>query len=209
MKVNRAMTSRYFSDLDKFAEADVVIVGAGSAGLSCAWELSRIAPDVKVGVGEKVLVLAPACANQPMLVSVCFPGTVMSCARHPSLRNRMHSCTKVMHKCWLACDSRGASAFAVATCLCCCAIPLLTSARNSTGRWPHSALAEMIPAKLDHVSTCARMSRGCPLVLVLLPGVLVLCLGRSMLRKTLKSNTLASTLVLHTRWQQVSALRSF
>jgi hypothetical protein len=29
------------------ADTDVVIVGAGSAGLTCAWELSRIAPDVK------------------------------------------------------------------------------------------------------------------------------------------------------------------
>lgn len=51
-QVNRAMTSRYFNDLDRFAESDVVIVGAGSAGLCCAWELSRIAPDLKVAVIE-------------------------------------------------------------------------------------------------------------------------------------------------------------
>lgn len=42
------MTSRYFKDLDHFAEADVIIVGAGSAGLTCAYELSKIAPDRKV-----------------------------------------------------------------------------------------------------------------------------------------------------------------
>ena len=41
------MTSRYFKDLNDFAECDVVVVGAGSAGLSCAYELSKH-PDVKV-----------------------------------------------------------------------------------------------------------------------------------------------------------------
>ena len=40
------MTSRYFKDLDEFAECDVVIVGAGSAGLSCAYELSKH-PEIK------------------------------------------------------------------------------------------------------------------------------------------------------------------
>lgn len=42
------MTSRYFKDLSEYAECDVIIVGAGSAGLSCAYELSKH-PDVKVG----------------------------------------------------------------------------------------------------------------------------------------------------------------
>jgi thiamine thiazole synthase len=51
--VSRAMTSRYFKDLDTYAEADVVIVGAGSAGLSCAYELSKIAPDVKIAIIEQ------------------------------------------------------------------------------------------------------------------------------------------------------------
>ena len=46
-QVSRAMTSRYFKDLDEFAECDVVIVGAGSAGLSCAYELSKH-PEIKV-----------------------------------------------------------------------------------------------------------------------------------------------------------------
>lgn len=41
------MTSRYFKDLHDYAECDVVIVGAGSAGLSCAYELSKH-PEVKV-----------------------------------------------------------------------------------------------------------------------------------------------------------------
>jgi ribulose 1,5-bisphosphate synthetase/thiazole synthase len=30
------------------SESDVVIMGAGSAGLACAYELSQIAPDAKV-----------------------------------------------------------------------------------------------------------------------------------------------------------------
>ena len=46
-QVSRAMTSRYFKDLNEYAECDVIIVGAGSAGLSCAYELSKH-PDVKV-----------------------------------------------------------------------------------------------------------------------------------------------------------------
>lgn len=47
LQVSRAMTSRYFKDLNEYAECDVIIVGAGSAGLSCAYELSKH-PDVKV-----------------------------------------------------------------------------------------------------------------------------------------------------------------
>jgi len=51
-QVSRAMTSRYFKDLDEYAECDVIIVGAGSAGLSCAYELSKH-PDVKVAIIEQ------------------------------------------------------------------------------------------------------------------------------------------------------------
>lgn len=51
-QVSRAMTSRYFKDLNEFAECDVIVVGAGSAGLSCAYELSKH-PDVKVAVIEQ------------------------------------------------------------------------------------------------------------------------------------------------------------
>lgn len=50
--VAREMASRYFKDLDKYAETDVVIVGAGSAGLSCAYELSKD-PDVQVALIEQ------------------------------------------------------------------------------------------------------------------------------------------------------------
>lgn len=50
--VSRAMTSRYFKDLWDFAEADVVIVGAGSSGLSCAYELTK-RPDIKVAIIEQ------------------------------------------------------------------------------------------------------------------------------------------------------------
>ena len=55
------MTRRYFKDLDEYAEADVIIVGAGSAGLSCAYELSKH-PHVKVSLfacqAEACVVLA-------------------------------------------------------------------------------------------------------------------------------------------------------
>jgi hypothetical protein len=43
-QVSRAMTKRYFSDLDSYAESDVVIIGAGSAGLACAYEISKVRP---------------------------------------------------------------------------------------------------------------------------------------------------------------------
>eukprot|EP00775_Hariotina_reticulata_P006672 gene6672-6896_t len=51
--VSRAMTKRYFQDLDNYAESDIVIIGAGSAGLSCAYELSKIAPDVRIAIIEQ------------------------------------------------------------------------------------------------------------------------------------------------------------
>jgi len=50
--VSREMTSRYFQDLSKYASADVIIVGAGSAGLSCAYELSKD-PNLKVALIEQ------------------------------------------------------------------------------------------------------------------------------------------------------------
>ncbi|PNH07878.1 Thiamine thiazole synthase, chloroplastic [Tetrabaena socialis] len=51
--VSRAMSRRYFQDLDSFAESDVVIVGAGSAGLACAYELGKLAPHLKVALMEQ------------------------------------------------------------------------------------------------------------------------------------------------------------
>lgn len=50
--VSRAMTSRYFKDLDKYAESDVVIIGAGSCGLSAAWVLASARPDLKIAIIE-------------------------------------------------------------------------------------------------------------------------------------------------------------
>jgi len=50
--INRAMTSRYFQDMDKYAESDVVIVGAGSCGLSCAYCLAKARPELKIAIIE-------------------------------------------------------------------------------------------------------------------------------------------------------------
>jgi cysteine-dependent adenosine diphosphate thiazole synthase len=47
------MTKRYFADLDHYAESDIVIIGAGSAGLACAYEISKVAPDVSVALIEQ------------------------------------------------------------------------------------------------------------------------------------------------------------
>ena len=51
-QVSRAMTRRYFEDLDKFAESDIVIVGAGSCGLSTAYMLGKARPDLKIAIIE-------------------------------------------------------------------------------------------------------------------------------------------------------------
>merc|ERR1711959_345624 len=51
-EVSREMTTRYFKDLYKYADADVIIVGSGSAGLACAYELSKH-PDVSVALIEQ------------------------------------------------------------------------------------------------------------------------------------------------------------
>lgn len=51
-QVSRAMTRRYFNDLDKYAESDIVIVGAGSCGLSTAYMLAKARPDLKIAIIE-------------------------------------------------------------------------------------------------------------------------------------------------------------
>lgn len=50
--VSRAMTSRYFKDLDQYAESDVVIIGAGSCGLSTAYILAKARPDISIAIIE-------------------------------------------------------------------------------------------------------------------------------------------------------------
>ncbi|KAJ1309324.1 hypothetical protein OPQ81_004985 [Rhizoctonia solani] len=51
-QVSRAMTKRYFEDMYDRAVSDVVIVGAGSAGLSCAYHLAKNAPHLKITILE-------------------------------------------------------------------------------------------------------------------------------------------------------------
>ncbi|QPG74623.1 Thiamine thiazole synthase [Brettanomyces nanus] len=60
-EVSRAMTSRYFKDLDKYAESDIVIVGAGSAGLSCAYVLATARPDLKIAIIEANVAVGGGC----------------------------------------------------------------------------------------------------------------------------------------------------
>ncbi|KAH7163399.1 Thi4 family-domain-containing protein [Dactylonectria estremocensis] len=51
-QVSRAMTRRYFQDLDQYAESDIVIIGAGSCGLSTAYVLGKKRPDLKIAIIE-------------------------------------------------------------------------------------------------------------------------------------------------------------
>ncbi|XP_031265061.1 thiamine thiazole synthase, chloroplastic [Pistacia vera] len=50
--VSREMTRRYMTDMITYADTDVVVVGAGSAGLSCAYELSKN-PNIQVAIIEQ------------------------------------------------------------------------------------------------------------------------------------------------------------
>lgn len=51
-QIARVMARRYFDDLDKYAESDIVIVGAGSCGLSAAYTLAKARPDLKIAIIE-------------------------------------------------------------------------------------------------------------------------------------------------------------
>ncbi|KAG9145562.1 hypothetical protein Leryth_024422 [Lithospermum erythrorhizon] len=50
--VSREMTRRYMTDMVTYADTDVVVVGAGAAGLSCAYELSKN-PNINVAIIEQ------------------------------------------------------------------------------------------------------------------------------------------------------------
>jgi thiamine thiazole synthase len=51
-QVSRAMIKRYFDMMYERAVSDVVIVGAGSAGLSCAFHLAKNRPELKITIIE-------------------------------------------------------------------------------------------------------------------------------------------------------------
>ncbi|KAG0672061.1 thiamine metabolism- protein [Pichia californica] len=60
-QVSRAMTKRYFKDLDTYAESDIVIVGAGSSGLTAAYILAKSRPDLKIAIIEANVAVGGGC----------------------------------------------------------------------------------------------------------------------------------------------------
>ncbi|CCD23946.1 thiamine thiazole synthase NDAI_0C02860 [Naumovozyma dairenensis CBS 421] len=67
--VSRAMTSRYYQDMDKYAISDVVIVGAGSSGLSAAYVIAKNRPDLKIAIIEQNLAPGGGCWVSGQLLS--------------------------------------------------------------------------------------------------------------------------------------------
>ncbi|KAJ8080536.1 thiamine metabolism- protein [Marasmius tenuissimus] len=51
-QVSRAMIKRYFETMYERVISDVVIVGAGSSGLTCAYKLAILRPDLKITILE-------------------------------------------------------------------------------------------------------------------------------------------------------------
>ena len=94
------MTSRYFKDLDEYAECDVIIAGAGSAGLSCAYELSKH-PDVKARILSLRNVTGPVSdrpARAPCSHAICLgrTGAVVELWGGSCL-HRQEVCMSVLH----------------------------------------------------------------------------------------------------------------
>lgn len=52
MNLDTSPARRYFADLDAYAESDIVIVGAGSCGLSTAYMLASQRPDLRIAIIE-------------------------------------------------------------------------------------------------------------------------------------------------------------
>ena len=70
-QVSRAMTRRYFQDLDTYAESDIVIIGAGSCGLSTAYMLGKSRPDLKIAIIEASV--SPGTTSYIVYLFIYFP----------------------------------------------------------------------------------------------------------------------------------------
>ncbi|KDN47179.1 putative Thiamin biosynthetic enzyme [Tilletiaria anomala UBC 951] len=60
-QTSRAMTTRYFTDMINAAVSDIVIIGAGSAGLSAAYRLGKSRPDLRITILESAVAPGGGC----------------------------------------------------------------------------------------------------------------------------------------------------
>lgn len=88
---SRAMTSRYFEDMMNAAVSDVIVIGAGSAGLSCAYTLAKNRPDLRITILEASVAPGGGCWLGGQLMSA-----MVSCVKMET--NSTDTITQVVRK---------------------------------------------------------------------------------------------------------------
>ena len=136
-QVSRAMTRRYFQDLDTYAESDIVIVGAGSCGLSTAYVLGKARPDLKIAIIEASVSPGTDQNGDTVVIPVNETYRRRCLARRPAFQRHgdAQACRCFPARCWRSLRRRGQ----LRCCEACCAIHL-NAAFKSPQLSKHQAL---------------------------------------------------------------------